>query len=220
MNPTERPTVGPTTTPRKAPTKPAGWVYVQHTSYDPTKYVGQSKRPVWNRINEERRTFPWGADILPGRDGYTILRRVESLGNPTLDAIALDLAEAEEIARLHPTENANRPNPTVFRARLADAVGSPLPPPTFAPVGRRRGAIVGRPTVAARKARPFPWRTVVAAIVGVTWGLVGLRLSLTFPNPTVPWVVVPVAAFVGPPLTFAWWRRHVLKRRPARRRRR
>jgi hypothetical protein len=222
MNPTAR----PAGTPRRNPTTPAGWIYLHHTGYDPHKYVGQSKRPVWNRINEERRTFPWGADLLPGRAGYTILRRVESCGDTAADAILLDLAEAEEIQRWWPTENANRPDPQVFRQRLAALHADPAG-------GRDGGASWGSRVapVRARPPRPAPaprsaplprehrWRRVGFVILAIFCAVVAGRVTAHAHNPTTPWVVVPVVAVMGPTIAFHLFDR-ATRRRPARRRRR
>jgi hypothetical protein len=225
MNPTGNPTVSPTAIPRSTPTKAAGWIYMLHTAYDTQKYVGQSKRPVWKRVAEERKTFPWGCDILPGRDGYTILRRVPSLGNPLLDEIALDLAEAEEIQKWHPSENAHRPDPQVFRDRLALARVNPT-----LLVAQGRGAVPrkGPPAVPRGRAktpphrRPFPWRGVLFVAVGVLCALAVGRMSPYFPNPTVAWVVIPMAAVLGPAWVFRIVHNaiHPRPRRRSRRRRR
>lgn len=195
--------------------KPAGWIYVQHTAADPEKYAGQSSRPVWNRINEERRTLPWGRDILPGRTGYTIVRRVESLGHPTLDAIALDLAEAEVIQERHPTENANRPHPQIFRDRLAAALaardagtlpdpGSPMPWAIPRPTASR----TPRPTAsrgAARGAIPRAravGRGVGAAVRGVGYAVAAVGLLAV--GLLSAWVALQVSRPVGSETGAAW----------------
>jgi hypothetical protein len=209
-----------------AGTEPAGWIYVQHTATDPVKYAGQSSRPVWNRINEERRTLPWGRDILPGRTGYTIVRRVESLGHPTLDAIALDLAEAEVIQERHPTENANRPDPRVFRDRLAAAqtahaagtltdpmTQTPWAPPRAerphtprprgasrgqAPRARTVGDIVG--AVARGVGRAVTAMVLITVGVGCAWVAlhVARPVGVETGTPWLPWACVPIAFVLGP----------------------
>lgn len=207
------PTWDPTTRPIVGPTVAAGWIYVHHTRRDPTKYVGQTIRPPWVRIREERRTFTWGAELLPGRDGYSIVCRVESEGDPTIDAVLLDLAEAEAIRRLDPTENRNRPDPEIFRARLAAARAGLLPTPRPRP--RRAGRVrpFRHPTGGGRTRRGVPWRTVGRALLAVAWAIVGLMMTVHSGNPTTPWVVVPIAAVLGPPLTI-----HFLSGKPRRRR--
>lgn len=196
-------------------TPPAGWIYMQHTADDPKKYVGQSKRPVWERIREERRTFTWGADLLPGRRGYTILMRVESLGHPTLDAIALDIAEADMIAKHHPSENAYRPDPQMLRARLAAAQEAhaqgmlpdpgtyvpwapprPTKPHTPRPVGFRGG----RPTGVPRA------RRVGNAVGSAARGVVGVVFAVTLAAVGVgaAWVALQVSRPVGAELGAPW----------------
>lgn len=233
------PTADPTRSTRRPNTKPAGWIYVIHTWDDPTKYVGQTTHPVWSRVKGHRRDKPWGDDIKPGRDGYTILRRVDSTGDVMLDAILLDLAEAEEIQRLTPSDNANRPDPQVFRDRLAAAargeyVGPaqrtpggrwapslgpkpnhlrPIPPP------RRQPARTQRATPTRR--RGIPWRGVGVAVLVVAWVVLAARVSGHTTNPTTPWVVIPMAAVLGPWVTVAAWAKATRggrKRRRARRR--
>lgn len=219
------PTADPTRSTRQANAKPAGWIYVIHTWDDPTKYVGQTTQPVWSRVRGHRKDKPWGPDIKPGRDGYTILRRVDSTGDIMLDAILLDLAEAEEIQRLTPSDNANRPDPQVFRDRLSatargKAVGSarrptqgrwapalgaqpdhlkPIPrPPRGTPQTPRRG-----PT----RRRGVPWRGLGVAALVIAWVVLATRVSEHTTNPTTPWVVIPMAAVLGPWATVALWAR-------------
>lgn len=233
------PTADPTRSTRQANAKPAGWIYVIHTWDDPTKYVGQTERPPYKRVREERKTFPWGHTIKPGRDGYTILRRVESTGDIMLDAILLDLAEAEEIQRLTPSDNANRPNPQVFRDRLAAAargepVGStrnptaprwvaalgprpdhlkPIPPPRRGPARTQR--------VAPTRRRGIPWRRLGVGVLVVAWVVLATRITAHAANPTTPWVVIPMAAVLGPWATVTLWARAARggrkRRRPRRR---
>lgn len=230
MNPTNGPTTNPTKpaaphrgTPRATPTKPAGWIYLDHTWDDPHKYVGQTRRPVWQRVNEERKTMPWGPQIKPGRDGYTILRRVESSGNPAIDAILLDLAEAEEIARWVPSDNVNRPDPEVFVGRLADAyagrptstVGTPRRPTVGTPRTAPRGSVRSPRTTG----RGVPWAVVGWAALAVLWAVVGVAVFGDAPSPRTPWVAVPVMTVLGPALTVGMTRR-AFGGRPKRRRRR
>lgn len=234
--------VGPTmptpTNRRGAPTIAAGWVYLIHTWDDPRMYVGQSARPPFRRVNEERRTMPWGPDIKPGREGYTILRRVESSGDPTIDAILLDLAEAEEIRRLNPTDNRNRPDPAVFVARLAAAragtiVGDPWGTDPFG-TGRRGRAPRSAPRRAPRQPRrttptgrvpdrggdPWVWLKAAAFVaLSALSVIVALPVAQAWPNPTAPWVIVPVAAVLGP-VGVALAVRRAFGRAPVRRRRR
>lgn len=212
--------MNPTARPRRTPTKPAGWIYLIHTWDDPHKYLGQSRRPVPQRVNEERKTMPWGADILPGRDGYTILRRVESLGSPHLDAIALDLAEAEEIQRWTPSDNANRPDPAMFRQRLQAARDAPAPPWT-----PRRPAPPTAPRRPSRTPRQRPtrrrpvgrWRAVGLVLLAATWALTVGRVAVAWPDPAAPWVAAPVAALLGPALTVRLYRRSLGRSRRRRR---
>lgn len=232
MNPTTDPTVRRGTTPRSAPrntpTKPAGWVYLIHTWDDATKYVGQSSRPVWQRVNEERRTLPWGGDIKPGRDGYTILRRVDSTGDPARDAILLDLAEAEAIAQWTPSENALRPDPAVFRARLAalDRGGAGLPSwgppatPRFTGRGTRPPTVGRGRGTTRRNPRGVPWRTVGFAVLAAAWVALAVLIFKDAPNPRTVWIVVPIAAAFGPLATVGAYRRTVHPKRRRRRRRR
>src|ERR1044072_7873258 len=133
-----RPTMNPSIAPRRTPTKPAGWIYLIHTWDDPQMYVGQTVTPVWSRVNAHRKNQPWGPRIRPGRDGPTILRPAEASGAaspaaPAMGAVLRALAEAEEIQRWEPSDNANRPDPAVFQARLqALRAGVPVAP-RFAP---------------------------------------------------------------------------------------
>lgn len=208
--------MNPTTAPRRTPTKPAGWIYLIHTRDDPTMYVGQTTTPVWSRVNAHRKRQPWGGRIKPGRDGYTILRRVESLGDPTLNAIALDLAEAEEIARWHPSDNANRPDPEVFRARLERAMVNPT---DFTPRPRRwarTGPLNGRAVASEAWGRGVPWRVVGFALLSAAWVVLVGRVAGAMPNPTAPWVAIPMAAVLGPAVTVGLYR---YATRPRRRRR-
>jgi hypothetical protein len=200
-------------------------------------YVGQSTRPPGRRVEEHRRLMPWGHAILPGRNGYTIVRRVESSGNPTIDAILLDLAEAQEIRRLNPTDNLNRPDPGVFEARLAAAraalaAEAPWGPDPFGaghPVGtsqvaprRRRGAGPsrargGRGQVAPRD--PLMVLKVVGFIaLAMPCGALAVWLAAALPYPEAPWVAAPIAAVLGP----AWIAKAVRDSwgKPRRRRRR
>lgn len=215
--------MNPTAAPRLAPTKPAGWIYLIHTWDDDRKYVGQTTTPVWQRINAHRKDKPWGREIRPGRDGYTILRRVESLGEPSLDAIALDLAEAEAIAEWHPSDNAHRPDPQVFRDRLALAR---IDPTAWASTPRRGVAPVARPTPGRTRppaARPIPWRTFGFVILSAAWVVITARLTADATNPTTPWVAIPIAALLGPVATVGLYRkatRRTPRRRYRRRRRR
>ena len=201
-----------------------------HTYTDPAKYIGQTKQPVPKRVNRQRLPLDkggqtWGHEILPGRQGYTILQRVESTGDPTLDAIALDLAEAEMIAQWHPSENTNRPNPQVFRDRLAEASrGAPTP---------SRGASRGtshkpRPTAPRRPATPpvgrshrLPWDSVGRLLLATVWGVGALRVGLATGGEWVPWAAVPIAVGLGPTAT-RWWWRHMVRgiKLPWRKRRR
>lgn len=195
-------------------TRPAGWIYVIHTATDRTKYVGQTVQPPWVRIERHRNTQRWGGEILPGRDGYTIIRRIDSYGDATLDAIALDLAEAEEIRRLDPTENGNRPDPAIFHARMAAALGNPTggrtprPPRPTTPTGRRtphptrtRGA------ARVRHRKPFPWGLLLRIPVGLVWAWAAVRVGVNVATQTGaawwPWVLGVVAFFLGPVLTVA-----------------
>lgn len=199
------PTLGPTATPRRAPTKPAGWVYLIHTWDDDRKYGGQTSQPPWRRIQRHRNTQRWGSQIMPGRDGYTILRRVDSCGDPARDAILLDLAEAEEIDKWQPTENVLRPDPQLFRRRLAayDAgliVGfSPTNPTRLpglgAPTASWGSTAVGRPR---RSPRRIPWGSIRFAVLSVLSVIVVWRLGAPWANPRAPWVVLPMAALLGP----------------------
>lgn len=196
-------------------TPPAGWIYMQHTAADPKKYVGQSKRPVYRRIQEERRTFTWGPQILPGRQGYTILMRVESLGHPVLDAIALDLAEAEMIALHHPSENANRPDPEMLRRRLAaaqqtHAEGLLLDPTAYVPWKPPRAArpTTPRPTGSrgdSRGAVPRA-RRVGDAVGSVARGVVGVvtAMGLIAVGIGATWVAFLMARPVGIELGHPW----------------
>jgi len=209
--------MNPTIAPRRTPTKPAGWIYLIHTWDDPQMYVGQTVTPVWSRVNAHRKNQPWGPRIRPGRDGYTILRRVESSGDPAIDAVLLDLAEAEEIQRWEPSDNANRPDPAVFQARLqALRAGVPVAP-RFAPAVVAERSPVGRWRGAPRARRPVPWRGVGFAALSVLCVIVGLRLSAAWPNPADPWVVVPIAAILGPAAIVGIYRR-CTRPRPRRRR--
>lgn len=202
-------------------TKPAGWIYLIHTIDDPNKYIGQASRPVWTRVNEHRRLQGWGPDILPGRTGYTILRRVEATGSPVLDAIALDLAEAEEIQRRHPTENAYRPDPEVFRERYANVRAGRPAVPRFTP--RTPRGTRSRPTRAVPRGT---WgrrvRAVGVLVLAVAWAVGAVRLGVPVGEaaqaPWVPWVAGPVASALGPALTLHMWRN--AGRKPRRRRRR
>jgi hypothetical protein len=205
-------------------TKPAGWIYLVHTAADPNKYIGQAARPVWTRINEHRRCQEWGPDILPGRTGYTIIRRVEATGNPTLDAIALDLAEAEEIQRRHPTENTYRPDPQVFRDRYANVLaGRPATPPRT-PSRVPRGSRT-RPT--GRTPRGT-WghraRGAGILVLAVVWAVAAVRVGIPVGEaaqaPWVPWVAAPVAFALGPALTLNKWRSAGRRTHHRRRRRR
>jgi hypothetical protein len=207
-------------------------------------YVGQTVQPVWQRVNGHRADKPWGRDIKPGRDGYTILRRVESCGNPTIDAILLDLAEAEEIQRWTPSDNANRPNPQVFRARLAQlgynptaphtptgrpwpsALGKPVDPGAIpAPVfrGATRPTPRGTPTTGPRtpqRAAPqqarVSWRAVGFLILSLTWAVIAERLCAHAVNPTTPWIVIPMGALLGPAITVGLYRKATRPRRKRR----
>ena len=188
-------------------------------------YVGQTVTPVWSRVNAHRKDKPWGLDIKPGRDGYTILRRVESTGIPALDKIALDLAEAEEIQRLTPSDNAHRPDPQVFRNRLAAAQRGGAVGPTARPTPARwvppsdptRGAGRTQRRVPARR-RGVPWRGIGVALLVVLWVYVAVRISAHTTNPTTPWVMIPMAAVLGPWGTVALWARAARGGRKRRRR--
>jgi hypothetical protein len=208
-------------------TRPAGWIYLIHITGDPVAYVGQTVQPPGVRIEWHRRNQPWGSQILPGRQGYTIIRRVDTYGSPTLDAIALDLAEAEEIERRNPTFNGNRPDPAIFHARMADALTDPTANPTARPARRSpRSAphptrpVGGNPTRPRGVPRPmgrrgFPWGLVGRCIVGAAWAWVALRVGVNVAHntgtPWWPWVATPVAFLIGPVLSVAvlrgmgWW---------------
>lgn len=212
-------------TPTRQAVRPAGWIYLVHTVADATKYIGQTSQPVPSRINQHRRALTdggqtWGHTILPGRQGYTILRRVESLGHPVLDAIALDLAEAEEILRWTPTENTNRPNPQVFRDRLAARMGRPLPP---VPTARPGVARVPQTPVAVR-VPTLPWRKLGWIVLGCVWAYVAWWFATTavangLPWAWAPWAFVPAAAVIGPALTVRFVTHKPRRRRRTRRRR-
>jgi len=221
-DPTKRPTVTPVGRPTNYPTVPAGWIYLHHTAQDPHKYVGQTIRPPYKRINEERRTFPWGAELLPGRQGYTIVARVESEGDPVVDGVLLDLAEAVAIQRYHPTENINRPDPAVFHERLALArAGLYRPTPRVsrgvgpaAPTVGSRGRAVGR---RSRGRGVSVGRLVLAAL----WGVFAFALCVQGGTVGAAWEVVPIAALLGPTVTVRLFRPGRRRRsRPYRRRRR
>lgn len=191
---------------------------------DPTKYIGQTTEPVPVRVKRhrlplERGGQTWGHEILPGRQGYTILRRVESSGDPGIDAMLLDLAEAEEIARWVPSENTHRPDPQVFRDRLTEATARGRATPTAAPILGLFGTPsppTRRPNVGARMSptggvarapRPVPWGGILRVALGVVWGFIVGRVAAATGVEWAPWAAVPVAAFVGPLLTIAWVRR-------------
>lgn len=193
---------------------PAGWIYLIHTVDDPNAYIGQTTQPPGLRIEHHRRTQQWGDRILPGRRGYTIIGRVDSYGSPTLNAIALDLAEAEQIQRRNPTYNGNRPDPAIFHARMAAALAAHKNDPTTNPttrtphrtprpttrVGRTptRGRGVGRP----KPRRGIPWGVVGRIPVGLVFAWVALRVGLNVAHntgtPWWPWVLTPVAFLIGP----------------------
>jgi len=232
MNPTTRPTTNPTrrpTTPR--PARPAGWIYLLHTTNDPTKYVGQTSVPVPQRVRQHRRPLEqggqrWGHEILPGREGYTILARVESFGDPFLDAIALDLVEAEMIQKWTPSENTNRPNPQVFRDRLAAAqrttgAGRPNAPrgpnpttprwvgglgpmdihgnPTTHPTTRPTANPTHRPTRhPTTRSNGQRWALVIRLVLGVVLGVVAARATAHTGPPWWPWAFTAATAVLGP----------------------
>lgn len=194
-------------------TAPAGWIYLIHVAGDPNAYIGQTVQPPGLRIEHHRRTQDWGDKILPGRNGYTIIRRVENYGSPALNAIALDLAEAEEIQRRNPTYNGNRPDPAIFHARMAAALtnptGNPTPrtpratPRVTARVGAHptRGRGVARPT--PRKG--IPWGLIARIPVGFAFAWVALRVGTNVSHqtgtPWWPWVLTPIAFLIGPAIT-------------------
>jgi hypothetical protein len=198
MNPPARPTMNPPVRPPRGRTVLAGSIYCIHTHDDPRAYVGQTGGPVGRRVDSHRLRQLWGHTIRPGRGGYHVVTRVESSGDPTRDEILLDLAEAIAIRDINPTFNDLRPDPTIFRNRLAAYDAGTL-------------------QAASQPSRRVPALSWGRVILATLWAVVALMVTAGGPNPTTPWVAVPIAIFVGPWITLRMFAKQPSRRRRARR---